>query len=58
MSANPKRNEGAHRMPVKELPMPPVKIQPPDSSGGSALKAETREVRLPVPNLSALTLRV
>jgi len=58
MSANHKRNEGAHSMPVKELPMPPFRPQRPDTTGGSALRRETREAPLPVPQLSAFTLKI
>jgi len=45
-------------MPVKELPMPPFRPQRPDTTGGSALRRETREAPLPVPQLSAFTLKI
>lgn len=63
MSANGDRNDPkvlakeAESVPVKELPMPPVKIQKPDSSGGVALMAKKHE-DTPLPQLAAIQLRL
>jgi hypothetical protein len=39
-------------MPVKELPMPPVQVQRPDTSGGSAMTSPQRQAPLPPPQIA------
>jgi hypothetical protein len=45
-------------MPVKELPMPPVKVQKPDTSGNAAFYPAKPGVAPPVPQLAAVVLNL
>ena len=47
-----KRSGGQDTMPVKELPMPPVQVQRPDSSGGSTMTSSQRQEPAPVPQIA------
>lgn len=58
MSATASRKNGEQNMPVKELPMPPVKIQRQDSSGGVVKHSQVAGERAPVPQIANLQLRL
>lgn len=52
MSVADKRLEKEKTMPVRDLPMPPVKMQRIDVSSGSALVRRQDEAKHPVPQLA------
>ena len=56
MSAAVKKIETRKVGPVRALPMPPIKVQKPDSSGNSALSQRDPTARFPIPHL-VLNLR-
>lgn len=45
------RGEKEKTMPVQELPMPPVKVQRQDTSGGAAFSQPRADQTRPVPQL-------
>ncbi len=51
MSVADKNREEEKTMPVRDLPMPPVKLQPLDTSGGSAFVRNQQGPKQPVPQL-------
>lgn len=55
MSVADKRDEGDKPMPVQPLPMPPVKVQRPDTSGNAVIFPKKREEGAPrVPQIGNL----
>lgn len=56
MSVAEKLKQGVQSMPVKELPMPPVKVQRPDSSGGIVTSSCKERKAAPVPHLANVKL--
>ena len=51
MSVADKNREEEKTMPVRDLPMPPVKVQSQDASGGSAFVRAQHGPKQPVPQL-------
>lgn len=51
MSVADKNREEEKTMPVRDLPMPPVKLQSQDASGGSAFVRAQHGPKQPVPQL-------
>jgi hypothetical protein len=58
MSDVGKRQKNEDKMPVEELPMPPVKLQPQDSSGGVVFSTPVKSEPRLVPQLSNLKLNL
>lgn len=55
MSVADKCGDEERAMPVKELPMPPVQVQRPDTTGGAVLTgAAPRPAAAPVPQINNL----
>lgn len=52
------KKDGERSMPVQELPMPPVTVQRPDTSGGVAVHRPANNAAVPVPHLSAVQLHL
>jgi len=57
MLAAAKRKVGRPSMPVQELPMPPVKLQRQDSSGGVVMHTQKSNEKVLVPQLSKVKLK-